>query len=350
VPFGWIGVQIFFVLSGFVIANSADGTNWLRFIRNRFLRLYPAAWVCALIAVIPMTMAQAGSDPVGAMFVHSLILGAGGPYLATAYWTLPIELAFYATVALLLFFGQFRRLEQLGCGLVAVSTVYIVLLCFSTFGLIRIGDISFGYGRLNMTLLRHGVFFALGIFLYLRVNGRLGRAANSLVIPAVIASLCEIACRAAEVTPKYADPLGLAYIFGAAVLGYSLSLAVLWFSVSRWMPKLGYDGLFVGVLRTLGLASYPFYLLHEAVGLPILSHLARHGFSAAVGVLIAFVSASCLALVVAAWLERGMRDLTAAVLVGCGNLVPGTRAVLARLSVPGGIKIFRLVGVPEGAS
>ena len=40
-PFGWIGVQIFFVISGIVIANSARLATPFRFAVSRFLRLYP---------------------------------------------------------------------------------------------------------------------------------------------------------------------------------------------------------------------------------------------------------------------------------------------------------------------
>ncbi len=43
--FGWIGVEIFFVLSGYVIAFSAVGTRSPVFLRNRFLRLAPGSWI-----------------------------------------------------------------------------------------------------------------------------------------------------------------------------------------------------------------------------------------------------------------------------------------------------------------
>ena len=48
--FGWIGVEIFFVISGYVIASSAEGAAPRTFLRRRAQRLLPAAWVCATIA------------------------------------------------------------------------------------------------------------------------------------------------------------------------------------------------------------------------------------------------------------------------------------------------------------
>ncbi len=46
---GWVGVQIFFVISGLVIANSANGAAPFSFLRSRLIRLWPAAWVCASV-------------------------------------------------------------------------------------------------------------------------------------------------------------------------------------------------------------------------------------------------------------------------------------------------------------
>ena len=49
---GWVGVEIFFVLSGFVIAYSAEGSSGLAFFRSRFLRLMPAVWICASLVFV----------------------------------------------------------------------------------------------------------------------------------------------------------------------------------------------------------------------------------------------------------------------------------------------------------
>src|SRR5581483_4971733 len=68
--FGWVGVEIFFVISGFVIANSARNASPSAFLLGRALRLYPAVWVCATATFIVLLFFAPGS---AAKFV--------GPYL-----------------------------------------------------------------------------------------------------------------------------------------------------------------------------------------------------------------------------------------------------------------------------
>src|SRR5262245_1362248 len=60
-PWGWVGVEIFFVISGLVIARSARDSSPARFIAGRFLRLYPAAWVCAVLSALVLLAMPAGA-------------------------------------------------------------------------------------------------------------------------------------------------------------------------------------------------------------------------------------------------------------------------------------------------
>src|SRR5579871_1299708 len=59
--FGWVGVEIFFVISGFVIANSANNSSPIEFVLSRALRLYPAVWVCATATLIVLLVSANGS-------------------------------------------------------------------------------------------------------------------------------------------------------------------------------------------------------------------------------------------------------------------------------------------------
>src|SRR5689334_11964274 len=110
--FGWIGVQIFFVLSGFVIAYSGERSTALEFAQNRILRLYPAAWVCATITAL--TLLFLGLMSPGELlrpWLASMTLYPVRPWIDPVYWTLGIEMSFYSIVFLLLLCRSFHLLE-----------------------------------------------------------------------------------------------------------------------------------------------------------------------------------------------------------------------------------------------
>ena len=102
--FGRIGVVLFFVISGFVIpASLREGTRRGEFWVRRVLRLYPAYWVSiALAALVHWQIAGSAWSPrvllANATMLQSL-LHVGD--LEGVYWTLKLELAFYAGCYLL---------------------------------------------------------------------------------------------------------------------------------------------------------------------------------------------------------------------------------------------------------
>jgi exopolysaccharide production protein ExoZ len=113
---GWAGVDLFFVISGFVMVWVAGdrpagiGTA-ARFLWDRLTRIYPLWWVfCALMALYflltygqPASPATQSADQAWGMFARSMLLLPQGemPVLAVG-WTLIYELAFYGLFALLL--------------------------------------------------------------------------------------------------------------------------------------------------------------------------------------------------------------------------------------------------------
>ena len=50
--FGWVGVEIFFTISGFVIAFSAQNSEPKKFALSRLVRIVPMVWICASIALL----------------------------------------------------------------------------------------------------------------------------------------------------------------------------------------------------------------------------------------------------------------------------------------------------------
>lgn len=104
--FGRLGVQAFFVISGFVIAFSAEGRTWHSFLWARFLRLYPAYWLAVLLTsgvLLAFSSDRAPSLVQALVNLTMLQNYIGVPHVDGVYHTLVTELRFYIMVAALLF-------------------------------------------------------------------------------------------------------------------------------------------------------------------------------------------------------------------------------------------------------
>ncbi len=128
---GAIGVDLFFVISGFImITTTWDGFGKSgaagSFLTRRFLRIYPAYWVAffTFVTIGVVFPAALFLGPVNAASVVTsifLIPHAGGPLMFVA-WSLEFEVYFYIVFALALHFTKARLPFSLGiwCGLTLI--------------------------------------------------------------------------------------------------------------------------------------------------------------------------------------------------------------------------------------
>ncbi|WP_244141302.1 acyltransferase family protein [Burkholderia vietnamiensis] len=114
--YGFLGVHLFFMISGFVILMTAGDASIKKFIASRAARLLPAFWVCCTVTFF-VTLAV-GGDRFTATWpqyiVNMLTLGGGfgADPIDGAYWSLGAELRFYRLVAILIIVGQIGRSER----------------------------------------------------------------------------------------------------------------------------------------------------------------------------------------------------------------------------------------------
>jgi peptidoglycan/LPS O-acetylase OafA/YrhL len=123
--YGWVGVEIFFVISGLVISNSASGASPLEFLKGRALRLYPSAWICATCTLVAL-LAIAG-DPISVVigpYLKSMLLFPKGPWIDAVYWTLSVEIAFYALIFLVLLTKTFALVHRVAWCLTFCSGIF----------------------------------------------------------------------------------------------------------------------------------------------------------------------------------------------------------------------------------
>ena len=102
---GWIGVDLFFVLSGFLIGRQAwRGDSLLRFWFKRVTRILPAYWACLGIVAIVLTMAGAWPKSGADFLAHLVMLqDYTGSVFVPSFWSLGAEEKFYLLAPLLVF-------------------------------------------------------------------------------------------------------------------------------------------------------------------------------------------------------------------------------------------------------
>lgn len=113
--FGWMGVPFFFILSGYVIAQSAVGKTGVRFAVDRFVRLFPTLWVCILLTCLVWYLSSYPDKTIDFyIFISSFTLLNSIfdlPYADGVYWTLFEELKFYFLIWLLVSLKLFSRVK-----------------------------------------------------------------------------------------------------------------------------------------------------------------------------------------------------------------------------------------------
>jgi peptidoglycan/LPS O-acetylase OafA/YrhL len=113
--YGWLGVEIFFVISGFVIPYALHRggyrlANFWRFVLKRIIRLDPPylASIAVVLSLGALVMVAPGfrGEPLRFSWIALLLhLGYvnvlfGYPWLNPVYWTLAIEFQYYLIVGL----------------------------------------------------------------------------------------------------------------------------------------------------------------------------------------------------------------------------------------------------------
>jgi peptidoglycan/LPS O-acetylase OafA/YrhL len=261
-PWGNLGVQLFFAISGFVILMTLRNLRSpLDFVVGRFSRLYPTYWASMFLTALLLALwplqghdISAGQVLWNVLMFHELF---GVASVSGAYWSLKVELIFYVLMFALWAFGYLRRP-------LVIMAAWLVVSITSKFVPTPWTITQFG-------LLSFIPWFALGVAVYVAV----GKHEDYPWWPAIAAlSIVDIAI----------DEGALRTIWAVAVIGIMFVGATGALKVLASRP-----------LIFLGAVSYPLYLLHEPLSYTFMLRVESAGLPAVAAVLIAAAGSIALA-------------------------------------------------------
>jgi peptidoglycan/LPS O-acetylase OafA/YrhL len=260
--YGHFGVELFFLISGFVILMSASSGSLKQFILSRIVRLYPAFWVCCTLTFLAIlligdsrhtaTMAQYLSNMTMLSSFGFMQKIAAIPYIDGSYWSLAVEMRFYAFVSLVLLFRQIHRAELFLTGWLLI-TIAVDLLQLTHLRGFLIADYS--------------AYFIAGAMLFQVWS----RGFSPLRIVVVLGAWALALYQAWLALPKYettfstniSAPIVLSLLSAFfAIMGLIATKKTSWLGRRNWM--------------TVGALTYPLYLLHQVVGYLIINHVYPH--------------------------------------------------------------------------
>ena len=305
---GYLGVDLFFVLSGFLLAPAfidpaRRAAGLWPFWRNRLLRVLPALWVQLAILLAILALWGEGLPPpseIAAHFTLTFNLWRNESSINGVYWSLPIEWNFYMVLPLLAFaFQGGARRASWGVLLYLALAIGFRLLC--VWAVHRYGADGVALARWITQLpgrLDQFAFGMAGAWLLLR-HPPSARLARTLAWLGLIAALA-LAALASELG-SFVGQLRMPWVwlynalialaFAALVLGAAGDPRGAVARGLQWRP-----------LAWLGMVSYSLYLWHA----PLLHGFAQVFQRAAGAVDVVLLAAGSLALAWASyrWVER----------------------------------------------
>jgi peptidoglycan/LPS O-acetylase OafA/YrhL len=267
---GYEGVDLFFVLSGFVIAwpymarrrTTLDRYEVVDFYQRRYFRIAPI-YYCTL--AIAATLVGFGLLPgnLSAWSVGAHVAFAQNFYPAWVasilgtFWTLPTEIHFYILFPFLLRLVDIQRPLRLAAWLVlfAVAYRYLALVLTTRYGISTVWTTGYLPGRID----QFGCGMAAACLV--ATSGPRGTRKTTLALTAVLAVGCAVL-----VARHVNEPFGFWYFVGPSVVGAAIALFVC--TMGAWARDRQRTNPFSPMTRIrsalylLGEASLSIYLWH----------------------------------------------------------------------------------------
>ncbi|MER8183938.1 acyltransferase [Kitasatospora sp. NPDC094015] len=288
--YGWLGVELFFLISGFVICMSCWGKRSGEFFVSRVVRLYPAYWAgIALTTLVVLNFKQFARWGAADGLNVKTVLGnltmlqtpLGMRHVDGVYWTLWVEMRFYLIFAIVVATGLTYRKVVAFCG---IWTILAVLAPQAGIPLLT-----------TLAMPDESPFFIAGIGMFLMY--RFGQ--NLLLWGIVGFSWLLALTRLSSIQGIYVNvlghPLSWKVMAACVTLAFAMVLAAALglFNWANWKW-----------LTVAGALTYPLYLIHQEAGWTLIHFLQTRGLGVRAALAVALVAALTTAWLIHRLVER----------------------------------------------
>jgi peptidoglycan/LPS O-acetylase OafA/YrhL len=274
---GFLGVDLFFILSGAVIAGSALQKDAASFAIARFFRLFPTYFVAVISATIflPLVIDGYANRVTYLHALFSMQFWSGDQSIVGVAYTLKFEITFYFLIFLAI--KKYGRLSREK--LLSSASVYMALCALVPLLNMQIAT--------NLLCYPFGPYFIFGVALVnFSLNDTNGK--RFLLLLLVDLPFVQSTLHKRILQEGYTD---LQSVFGSWMFVIFLLILGLILKMERseievTSPVKSQKRNAIGIMSQM---TYPLYLFHAETGQPIISLLVRQGLDSRISMAIALI-------------------------------------------------------------
>lgn len=284
-PKGKYGVELFFMISGFVILMTLErNKSDTDFLVGRFSRLFPAYWIAVILTFVTVSITKLSGlvvEPSEALVNLTMLQGFFNVrHVDNVYWTLELELSFYSMMFILYKLNLLKKIEKVSMGWLLI----LILIAF----LRHYFWVHLDLRLETLFLLNSANLFVIGLMFYrIYANG-----------PSVI---------------RYAVIIASLLIYKLQYGGSDVSSFHSW---SEFFMVVAFIVLFEFVLEGklrfislsvflfLGSISYSLYLIHQNIGYSVIQFCYGYRLNPNLSIVIAMTVSLLLASAITFWVEK----------------------------------------------
>jgi peptidoglycan/LPS O-acetylase OafA/YrhL len=272
--YGYLGVELFFIISGFVIALTLSKcSTFVEFVKKRFVRLIPGMIICSFSTFLFVMFFDSqnifphsksiqnllfSNTFISPQLINNLI-GTNFHYIDGAYWSLWAELQFYFFAGLIYFFSPKGFLKNYL--FFAFFGAILFFIFISNFGLNFFGDligknIFFAIRKIFQvfTYFEYSLWFLIGVIINKIYFGDKRKKILYLLIAIFLFQMILLGNIYAIVFTIFMMIIFLLFLHKPVLINFLANK----------------------VVARVGVASYSIYLIHENIGVLFINKMSKY--------------------------------------------------------------------------